>query len=175
MIAVQKKGFVMFLKPNAHEKRVQEERRKMVEKNPASFGVTGALNLGIDADRMRRLKEEIEAGETHTKAIPPKQESRPTGGEKMGNNPTAEKICVDCDQPYKPRSNGQLRCDPCREKRKKSVAKMWTRKHRLAAAQHNGGVQKPPPRAPTKSLSIFCMRCGFHMQIEQPDQFAEGR
>jgi len=165
----------MFLKPNAHEKRVQEERRKMVEKNPASFGVTGALNLGIDADRMRRLKEEIEAGETHTKAIPPKQESRPTGGEKMENNPIAEKICVNCDQPYKPASNVQKRCDPCREKRKKllsiSRSKAGAKNRRIAAAQHNGGVQKPRPRAPAESLSLFCMRCGFHMQIEKPDQF----
>jgi hypothetical protein len=171
LIAVQKKGFVMFIGPTPQEKRIQEEHRKKVEKNPAVFGITGALSLGIDAERMQQLKEKIEAREANTKAIPPKQESRPGGGEKMGNNPTAEKICVDCEQPYKPRSNVQKRCDPCREKKKKSLPTARAKKCRIAAAQHSGGVQKPPPRAPTKSLSIFCMRCGFHMQIEQPDQF----
>ena len=161
----------MFIGPTPQEKRIQEEHRKKVEKNPAVFGITGALSLGIDAERMQQLKEKIEAREANTKAIPPKQKSRPTGGEKMGNNPVAEKICVNCDQPYKPASNVQKRCNPCREKRKKLLCKAGAKKRRIAAAQHNGGVQKPRPRAPAESLSLFCMRCGFHMQIEQPDQF----
>ncbi len=45
------------------ERRLAEESRRKVEADPARFGVTGSLSLGIDAERMSKLKAEIEERE----------------------------------------------------------------------------------------------------------------
>jgi len=96
----------------------------------------------------------------------------------------ASKTC-ECGEVYTPISNGQKRCDECRAKKKKELSaekKERYLKEKKARQKGGNGIvipSKPSPgvlNPPPGIISIYCMRCGFPMQIEQPGQFMkEGR
>jgi len=92
---------------------------RRVEADPSAYGIKGSLSLGVDVERMQKIKEEIEAREPVLGLGKNKKIFKRRGVNNMAGV-TPWKICG-CGKTFAPRSNGQIRCDECRDKRKKGV------------------------------------------------------
>jgi len=144
---------------------------RRVEADPSAYGIKGSLSLGVDVERMQKIKEEIEAREPvlglgKNKKIFKRREVNNMAGV------TPSKICG-CGKTFAPRSNGQIRCDECRDKRKKEGNRLRAEKYRDRQVEKKRGNNGNPKGQSSKTISIYCMRCGFHMKIEQPGQFVK--
>jgi hypothetical protein len=188
--------------PKPGHSQTEEKCREDLDRDPEKFGVTGWYKRGLGGDRMKSLAAELEEREAARIKNNPKIGKEESGmsvswtPERKENflatlaakrrakasssgplDPEIEKGEKTKEKPVRRRpSASALRARDYRERKKRALAGVGALPAtHLKELPGNGASPATHPDEAKACLSIFCMRCGFPMQIEDPGSFATKR
>jgi hypothetical protein len=173
--------------PAPGHSKEEEKLREAFNKDPGAFGVTGWYKRGLGGDRMKALAAEIKGREAERIKNNPKIGKEDQEMSVSWTPDRKEKYMATIAAKSKARLAAIALVDPETAKRKE-VKNKADRERRLNNKKKLAGNGEPPSvhlkelpgnGAPLPAhleeakacLSIYCMRCGFPMQIEDPGSF----